>query len=173
MRKWLCPTSFSREGDVASATGEQPAEVDNNHCHADFVLEMPLPLPEAPVHRCILAARCAYFDRLFRDAWSGKQRKLLPRCTGARGAAFGVILEFIYTDSANFELTLSDNVLKLAEQCGLERLADEVKREVKLVMMHLRQVQGRSTHVSRIMVKPCVHNQSVFACDSWINLAPA
>jgi hypothetical protein len=153
MRKWLCPTSFSREGDVASATGEQPSSVDN-HCHADFVLERPAPLPEAPVHRCILAVRCAYFDRMFRGAWRGRTRKLLPRCTGARGAAFGVLLEYLYTDSANFDLGLADDVERLAEQCGLDRLAEEVKREVKLVMMHLRQIQGRSSHISRIMVKP-------------------
>ena len=152
MRKWLCPTSFSREGDVASATGEQPSDADG-HCHSDFVLQRPN-LPDAPVHRCVLAARSAYFDKMFRTSWRGRSRKLLPRCTGKRGQAFGVVLEYLYTDSANFDLVLADDVQQLAEQCGLNRLAEEVKREVKLVMMHLRQIQGRSNHITRIMVKP-------------------
>ena len=170
MRKWLCPTSFSREGDVASATGEQPSAADG-HCHSDFVLERP-GLPDAPVHRCVLAARCSYFDRMFRNAWRRRSRKLLPRCTGKRGHAFGVVLEYLYTDSANFDLALADDVQQLAEQCGLERLADEVRREVKLVMMHLRQIQGRSNQISRIMVKPGGETTGSLLRESFAKLLP-
>ena len=143
----LCPASFSR--DVEGAAVLQGGDL----C-SDFVLEMPAPRPSLPVHRCVLAARCAYFERLLSRQWRRRRKKLLPRCTGPRGDAFAVVLEYIYTDSANFELTIADDVLRLAEQCGLERLASEVEKELKLVMLHLRQLQGRASQISRVMVKP-------------------
>jgi ankyrin repeat/BTB/POZ domain-containing protein 1 len=91
LRRELCPTTFSRQEESSPDTARLLHE-DN---YADFVLRFPSASERAhvAVHRCVLAARCRYFDRLFGGSWAGRAGRLLPRCQGARGAALDAILE--------------------------------------------------------------------------------
>ena len=79
---------------------------------------------------------------------------MLPRCRDLRGNAFDVLIEYLYTDFVTFELSLADELLQLAKQCGLLRLCSEIEREVRLVMMHLRTQQGRVADITRVNLKP-------------------
>jgi ankyrin repeat/BTB/POZ domain-containing protein 1 len=123
------------------------AEAAGPKSHADFVFELPAAggcWREVPVHRAALAARSAFLDRLLSTRWAGRARQRLgPKGGQLDPAAFDLLLDYLYTDTASVPVDKAPALLTLAGFCGIARLCAELEREMKLVELHNRSQQAQ------------------------------
>ncbi|XP_043934477.1 ankyrin repeat and BTB/POZ domain-containing protein 1 [Protopterus annectens] len=83
-------------------------------------------------HRCILSARCAYFLEMFETKWKGKNMIALKHPL-INPAAFGSILQYLYTGHMDIDVEYVDDCKRLAKQCKLQDLIDELENKCKQV----------------------------------------
>ncbi|XP_065573023.1 ankyrin repeat and BTB/POZ domain-containing protein 1-like isoform X2 [Artemia franciscana] len=84
------------------------------------------------VHRCILSARCGYFNDIFQQKW--KYRNVIKLNNKlVKPQAFRSLLQFLYTARLDSQLEDVADCIRLAKQCKLNDLRHELEEAVKKV----------------------------------------
>ncbi|XP_035239446.1 ankyrin repeat and BTB/POZ domain-containing protein 1 isoform X1 [Anguilla anguilla] len=81
-------------------------------------------------HRCILSARSEYFSDMFQTKWKGKSIIALKHPL-INPAAFGAILQYLYTGRCDIDLSYVEDCRRLAKQCKLSDLIEELETKSK------------------------------------------
>lgn len=85
-----------------------------------------------PAHKCILSARSEYFTRMFETKWNGKNLITLKHPL-VNPAAFRAILQYFYTGRMDIDITLVEDCRRLAKQCKMSALIEELQNKCKQV----------------------------------------
>ncbi|XP_034028559.1 ankyrin repeat and BTB/POZ domain-containing protein 1 [Thalassophryne amazonica] len=85
-----------------------------------------------PAHRCVLSVRSAYFSVMFETKWKGKNLITLKHPL-INPAAFGAILQYFYTGRMDIDVSLVEDCRRLAKQCKMADLIDELENKCKQV----------------------------------------
>lgn len=85
-----------------------------------------------PAHRCVLSARSEYFTEMFDCKWKGKNLITLKHPL-INPAAFAAILQYFYTGRMDIDISLLDDCRRLAKQCKLTILIEELENKCKQV----------------------------------------
>ncbi|XP_062977437.1 ankyrin repeat and BTB/POZ domain-containing protein 1 isoform X2 [Elgaria multicarinata webbii] len=83
-------------------------------------------------HRCILGARSAYFAEMFETKWKGKNVIALKHPL-INPAAFGSLLQYLYTGRLDIDVEYVSDCKRLAKQCRLQNLIDDLETKCKKV----------------------------------------
>ncbi|KAG2470685.1 ABTB1 protein, partial [Polypterus senegalus] len=83
-------------------------------------------------HRCILRARSEYFNEMFETKWKGKSIIALKHPL-VNKAAFGSILQFLYTGRLDTDVSYVEDCKRLAKQCKIEDLIEQLESKCKKV----------------------------------------
>ncbi|XP_076022985.1 ankyrin repeat and BTB/POZ domain-containing protein 1 [Genypterus blacodes] len=83
-------------------------------------------------HRCLLSARSDYFIEMFETKWKGKNLITLKHPL-INPTAFAAILQYVYTGRVDIDVTLVEDCQRLAKQCKLTNLIDELDKKCKKV----------------------------------------
>ncbi|KAF7655645.1 hypothetical protein LDENG_00053080 [Lucifuga dentata] len=83
-------------------------------------------------HRCVLSARSEYFTEMFETKWRGKNLIRLKHPL-INPAAFGAILQYFYTGRVDIDVSLVEDCKRLAKQCKMADLIDELENKCKRV----------------------------------------
>ncbi|XP_024915273.1 ankyrin repeat and BTB/POZ domain-containing protein 1 isoform X3 [Cynoglossus semilaevis] len=81
-------------------------------------------------HRCILSARSEYFAHMFETKWKGKNSISLQHPL-INPAAFGAIMQFIYTGRMDIDIGLLEDCRRLAKQCKMADFMEELETKCK------------------------------------------
>ncbi|KAG9339658.1 hypothetical protein JZ751_023304 [Albula glossodonta] len=81
-------------------------------------------------HRCILSARSEYFSEMFQTKWKGKSIIALKHPL-INSAAFGAILQYFYTGRFDIDLNYVEDCKRLAKQCKINDLIEELESKSK------------------------------------------
>lgn len=81
-------------------------------------------------HRCILSARSEYFTDMFETKWKGKNVITLKHPL-INPAAFGAILQYCYTGRMDVDISLVEDCRRLAKQCKMEGLIEQLDNKCK------------------------------------------
>jgi ankyrin repeat/BTB/POZ domain-containing protein 1 len=105
-------------------------------------------------HRCILAARSQYFDKLLHSRWMNKSTiSLSHKLVGCLLACFSVftiwftllfneqllpqafqaVLQYLYTARLETSIEYLEDVCRLAKHCQLESLVRQLEQKMKVV----------------------------------------
>lgn len=79
------------------------------------------------VHRCVLAARCAYFNSMFEEKWAARDVVHI-RHRLVNADAFIAIMQYIYTGQLEIAVSLIEDVKRLAKQCNLKLLQQRLQK---------------------------------------------
>ncbi|KAM4610008.1 ankyrin repeat and BTB/POZ domain-containing protein 1 [Polymixia lowei] len=85
-----------------------------------------------PAHRCVLSARSEYFTTMFETKWNGKNMITLKHPL-INPSAFGAILQYFYTGRMDIDVSFVDDCRRLAKQCKMGDLIDELENKCKQV----------------------------------------
>ncbi|KAJ8371899.1 hypothetical protein AAFF_G00298910 [Aldrovandia affinis] len=83
-------------------------------------------------HRCILSARSEYFSDMFQTKWKGKSIIALKHPL-INSAAFGAILQYFYTGRLDIDMSYVEDCKRLAKQCKISDLIEELESKIKKV----------------------------------------
>ncbi|XP_073431145.1 ankyrin repeat and BTB/POZ domain-containing protein 1 isoform X1 [Dendrobates tinctorius] len=83
-------------------------------------------------HRCILSARSPYFAEMFETKWKGKKMIALKHPL-INPAAFGAILQYLYKGRMDIDVEHVEDCKRLAKQCRLQDLIEELEEKCKKV----------------------------------------
>lgn len=83
-------------------------------------------------HRCVLSARSEYFTDMFETKWKGKNLITLKHPL-VNPAAFGAILQYFYTGRMDIDISLVEDSRRLAKQCKMTDLIEELENKCKQV----------------------------------------
>ncbi|XP_068454683.1 ankyrin repeat and BTB/POZ domain-containing protein 1 [Clinocottus analis] len=83
-----------------------------------------------PAHRCILSARSEYFTEMFQTKWNGKSLITLKHPL-INPSAFGAILQYSYTGRMDIDISLVEDCRRLAKQCRMAGLMEELENKCK------------------------------------------
>ncbi|XP_045911915.1 ankyrin repeat and BTB/POZ domain-containing protein 1 isoform X1 [Micropterus dolomieu] len=83
-------------------------------------------------HRCVLSARSEYFTDMFETKWKGKNLITLKHPL-VNPAAFGAILQYFYTGRMDIDISLVEDSRRLAKQCKMADLIEELENKCKQV----------------------------------------
>ncbi|XP_030590569.1 ankyrin repeat and BTB/POZ domain-containing protein 1 isoform X2 [Archocentrus centrarchus] len=83
-------------------------------------------------HRCVLSARSEYFTEMFETKWKGKNLITLKHPL-INPAAFGAILQYFYTGRMDIDISLVEDSRRLAKQCKMADLIEELENKCKQV----------------------------------------
>nr|XP_034962356.1 ankyrin repeat and BTB/POZ domain-containing protein 1 isoform X2 [Zootoca vivipara] len=83
-------------------------------------------------HRCILGARSAYFAEMFETKWKGKNIIALKHPL-INPAAFGSLLQYLYTGRLDIDVEYVSDCKRLAKQCRLQDLIEDLETKCKKV----------------------------------------
>ncbi|XP_061591916.1 ankyrin repeat and BTB/POZ domain-containing protein 1 [Cololabis saira] len=81
-------------------------------------------------HRCVLSARSEYFTEMFETKWKGKNLITLKHPL-INPAAFGAILQYFYTGRMDIDISLVEDSRRLAKQCKMADLMEELENKCK------------------------------------------
>ncbi|XP_029291024.1 ankyrin repeat and BTB/POZ domain-containing protein 1 [Cottoperca gobio] len=81
-------------------------------------------------HQCVLSARSEYFTDMFETKWKGKNLITLKHPL-INPAAFGAILQYSYTGRMDIDISLVEDCRRLAKQCKMEDLIEELENKCK------------------------------------------
>lgn len=95
------------------------------------------------VHRCVLAARCVYFCDKFETRWQ-KRRVINIKNNLVHPSAFKSLMQYIYTARLETHIEAVDECIRLAVQCRLPLLKEELENMVKKVNSFERMKPGTS-----------------------------
>lgn len=85
-----------------------------------------------PAHRCILSARSEYFTEMFESKWKGKSLINLKHPL-INPSAFGAILQYFYTGRMDIDISLVEDSRRLAKQCKMDDLIEDLENKCKQV----------------------------------------
>ncbi|XP_078517862.1 ankyrin repeat and BTB/POZ domain-containing protein 1 [Lissotriton helveticus] len=102
-------------------------------------------------HRCILSARSAYFAEMFDTKWKGKNLVALKHPL-INPAAFGSILQYLYTGRLDIDVEYVEDCKRLAKQCRLQDLIDDLEDKCQKVYEFVSSKPG--TCVKVLTVEP-------------------
>ncbi|XP_069499472.1 ankyrin repeat and BTB/POZ domain-containing protein 1 isoform X2 [Ambystoma mexicanum] len=102
-------------------------------------------------HRCILSARSAYFAEMFDTKWKGKKLVALKHPL-INPAAFGSILQYLYTGRLDIDVEYVEDCKRLAKQCRLQDLIDALEDKCKKVYEFVSSKPG--TCVTVLTIEP-------------------
>ncbi|XP_051913755.1 ankyrin repeat and BTB/POZ domain-containing protein 1 isoform X2 [Hippocampus zosterae] len=85
-----------------------------------------------PAHRCVLAALSEYFAEMFATKWTNKSLIHLKHPL-INPAAFGAVLQYLYTGRADIDVSLVDDCRRLAKQCKMTDLMEELRLKCRRV----------------------------------------
>ncbi|XP_060078482.1 ankyrin repeat and BTB/POZ domain-containing protein 1-like [Ylistrum balloti] len=108
-----------------------------------------------PVHRCILAARCEYFATMFRTKWLGR-RVITIKHSLVVPVAFKSILQYLYTGYMDTHVDNVEDCLRLAKQCRLQGLMEEIDERIKKFQSF--EMLKPGVTVTTITIEPTLHN---------------
>uniref|UniRef100_A0ABM5FJQ7 Ankyrin repeat and BTB/POZ domain-containing protein 1 isoform X3 n=1 Tax=Pogona vitticeps TaxID=103695 RepID=A0ABM5FJQ7_9SAUR len=83
-------------------------------------------------HRCILSARSTYFAEMFDTKWKGKNVIALKHPL-INPAAFGSLLQYLYTGRLDIDVEYVNDCKRLAKQCRLQDLIEDLEMKCKKV----------------------------------------
>ncbi|KAM9133388.1 ankyrin repeat and BTB/POZ domain-containing protein 1 isoform 3-T3 [Pangshura tecta] len=83
-------------------------------------------------HRCILSARSVYFAEMFETKWKGKNMIALKHPL-INPAAFGSLLQYLYTGRLDIDVEYVNDCKRLAKQCRLQDLIEDLEIKCKKV----------------------------------------
>uniref|UniRef100_A0AAY4BCE9 BTB domain-containing protein n=1 Tax=Denticeps clupeoides TaxID=299321 RepID=A0AAY4BCE9_9TELE len=83
-------------------------------------------------HRCVLSARSEYFAHMFETKWKGKTMIALKHPL-INPAAFGALLQYLYTGRLDINVSYVDDCKRLAKQCKIGTLIEELEVKCKQV----------------------------------------
>ncbi|XP_023669289.1 ankyrin repeat and BTB/POZ domain-containing protein 1 [Paramormyrops kingsleyae] len=83
-------------------------------------------------HRCVLGARSEYFAEMFETKWKGKNIIALKHPL-INPAAFGSILQYFYTGRLDIDVSYVEDCKRLAKQCKINDLIEELESKCKQV----------------------------------------
>ncbi|XP_063797251.1 ankyrin repeat and BTB/POZ domain-containing protein 1 isoform X2 [Pseudophryne corroboree] len=102
-------------------------------------------------HRCVLSARSPYFAEMFETKWKGKKMIALKHPL-INPAAFGSILQYLYTGRLDINVEHVEDCKRLAKQCRLQDLIEELEEKCKKVYEFVSSKPG--TCVKVLTVEP-------------------
>ncbi|XP_072305829.1 ankyrin repeat and BTB/POZ domain-containing protein 1 [Eucyclogobius newberryi] len=85
-----------------------------------------------PAHRCVLSARSEYFSEMFNSKWRGKTLITLKHPL-INPSAFAAILQYIYTGRMDINISFLEDCTRLAKQCQMSALIEELENKCKQV----------------------------------------
>ncbi|KAI0233742.1 Ankyrin repeat and BTB/POZ domain-containing protein 1 [Lamellibrachia satsuma] len=110
-------------------------------------------------HRCVLSARSTYFRSMFHNRW--KDRRMISLTNKlVRPWAFETILQYLYTGRLQCHLEQIEDITRLARQCQLNELINELQenrkqsrpsREVHVTMVSVEQPSVLPQHLSLLV----------------------
>uniref|UniRef100_A0A8C5PMQ8 Ankyrin repeat and BTB/POZ domain-containing protein 1 n=1 Tax=Leptobrachium leishanense TaxID=445787 RepID=A0A8C5PMQ8_9ANUR len=106
-------------------------------------------------HRCILGARSPYFAEMFETKWKDKKEIELKHPL-INPAVFGSILQYLYTGRMDVDVEQVEDCKRLARQCRLQDLIDELEEKCKKVYEFVSSKPG--TCVKVLTVEPTENN---------------
>ncbi|XP_016127162.1 ankyrin repeat and BTB/POZ domain-containing protein 1-like [Sinocyclocheilus grahami] len=83
-------------------------------------------------HRCILSARSEYFAHMLETKWKGKSAITLKHPL-VNPAAFGAIMQYFYTGRLDIDVNYVEDCKRLAKQCKISELIEELEVKCKQV----------------------------------------
>ncbi|XP_043103033.1 ankyrin repeat and BTB/POZ domain-containing protein 1 [Puntigrus tetrazona] len=83
-------------------------------------------------HRCILSARSEYFAHMLETKWRGKADIPLKHPL-VNPAAFGAIMQYFYTGRLDIDVNYVEDCKRLAKQCKISELIEELEVKCKQV----------------------------------------
>ncbi|XP_007437182.1 ankyrin repeat and BTB/POZ domain-containing protein 1 isoform X2 [Python bivittatus] len=83
-------------------------------------------------HRCVLGARSAYFAEMFETKWKGKNVIALKHPL-INPAAFSSLLQYLYTGRLDLDVEYVNDCKRLAKQCQLQDLIEDLETKCKKV----------------------------------------
>ncbi|XP_077368962.1 ankyrin repeat and BTB/POZ domain-containing protein 1 isoform X4 [Festucalex cinctus] len=83
-------------------------------------------------HRCVLGALSEYFTEMFATKWKNKTLIHLKHPL-INPAAFGAILQYLYTGRMDIDVSLVDDCRRLAKQCKMTDLIEELQIKCRQV----------------------------------------
>ncbi|TNM86950.1 ankyrin repeat and BTB/POZ domain-containing protein 1 isoform X1 [Takifugu rubripes] len=106
------------------------------------------------VHRCILSARSEYFSDMFERKWKGKNLITLKHPL-VNPAAFRALLQYIYTGQMDIDVTLVEDSRRLAKQCKMKDLIEELDNKCKKVYQFVSNKPGVCVKVLSLKPHHC------------------
>ncbi|XP_056585986.1 ankyrin repeat and BTB/POZ domain-containing protein 1 [Triplophysa dalaica] len=83
-------------------------------------------------HRCVLSARSEYFAHMLETKWKGKSAIALKHPL-VNPAAFAAILQYFYTGRLDIDVNYVEDCKRLAKQCKIGELIEELEVKCKQV----------------------------------------
>nr|KAF6329494.1 ankyrin repeat and BTB domain containing 1 [Myotis myotis] len=102
-------------------------------------------------HRCILGARSSYFANMLDTKWKGKSIVVL-RHPLINAVAFGALLQYLYTGGLDVGVEHISDCERLAKQCQLLDLLNDLEAKCKEVSEFVASKPG--THVKVLSMRP-------------------
>ncbi|XP_027877321.1 ankyrin repeat and BTB/POZ domain-containing protein 1 isoform X2 [Xiphophorus couchianus] len=105
-------------------------------------------------HRCVLSARSEYFTEMFETKWKGKNLITLKHPL-INPAAFGAILQYFYTGRMDIDISLVEDCRRLAKQCKMADLMEELENKCKQVYEFVSNKPGTCVKVLSLEPRTC------------------
>lgn len=107
-----------------------------------------------PAHRCILSAQSEYFREMFDTKWHGKPLINLKHPL-INPAAFAAILQYLYTGRLDIDVSLVEECRRLAKQCKMTALIEELENKCKQVYKFVSNKPGICVKVLSLESESC------------------
>ncbi|CAG11294.1 unnamed protein product, partial [Tetraodon nigroviridis] len=105
-------------------------------------------------HRCVLSARSEYFSDMFERKWKGKNLITLKHPL-VNPAAFRALLQYIYTGQMEIDVNLVEDSRRLAKQCKMKDLIEELDNKCKQVYEFVSNKPGVCVKVLSLKPRHC------------------
>ncbi|XP_038127434.1 ankyrin repeat and BTB/POZ domain-containing protein 1 isoform X2 [Cyprinodon tularosa] len=105
-------------------------------------------------HRCVLSARSEYFTEMFETKWKGKSLITLKHPL-INPAAFAAILQYFYTGRMDIDISLVEDCRRLAKQCKMADLIEELENKCKQVYEFVSNKPGTCVKVLSLEPHTC------------------
>ncbi|XP_037539989.1 ankyrin repeat and BTB/POZ domain-containing protein 1 [Nematolebias whitei] len=105
-------------------------------------------------HRCVLSARSEYFTEMFETKWKRKSLITLKHPL-INPAAFGAILQYFYTGRMDIDINLVEDSMRLAKQCKMTALIEELENKCKQVYEFVSNKPGTCVKVLSLEPHTC------------------
>uniref|UniRef100_A0A3Q3XES8 Ankyrin repeat and BTB/POZ domain-containing protein 1 n=1 Tax=Mola mola TaxID=94237 RepID=A0A3Q3XES8_MOLML len=105
-------------------------------------------------HRCVLSVRSEYFTDMFETKWKGKKLITLKHPL-VNPAAFGALLQYIYTGRMDIDISFVEDCRRLAKQCKMADLIEELQNKCKQVYEFVSNKPGVCVKVLSLEPRSC------------------